>query len=133
MNRTQFAEVFEQYQKDARRVVLAKFGGDAALAADAVQDAAAYVLEHLGRFKKLTRSYFVQLAVNRARNSRRGETRQQMRVTSIGGPHELVRAETAVEQRRRGRVLPYPGADKQAEIGAVEQGYEMPGRQPIPD
>ncbi len=113
MNRKQFAELFEQYQEDARRVVLKRFGGDAALAADAVQDAAVYVLEHLGRFKKLTRSYFVQLATNRARNLRRGEGRRQERTVSVGCAADLVEIEHQVEVKRRGRLLPHQGADRQ--------------------
>ncbi len=120
MNRDDFAKVFEQYQEDARRAVLGKFGGDAALAADAVQEAALYVLEHLGRFKKLTRSYLVQLAINRARNIRRGETRQQMRVTSIGGEQELLIAEEIAESKRR-------GGTRQSEM-PEEQRYSWGGR-----
>lgn len=111
MKRDQFAKLFEEYQGDARRVVLAKFGGDDALAGDAVQDAAVYVLENIGRFKALTKSYFIQLAVNRARNVRRGETRQQMRVTSVGGSQDLLAVEIATETVRRGRKLPAPSMD----------------------
>lgn len=111
MKRDQFAKLFEEYQGDAKRVLLAKFQGNAALADDAVQNAAVYVLENLGRFKTLTKSYFLQLAVNRARNVRRGETRQQMRVTSVGGSQELLEVEMATETARRGRKLPAPSMD----------------------
>lgn len=115
MRRDQFAKLCELYQSDARKVILDKYQGDHALADDAVQAAALYVLENIGRFKQLTKSYFIQLAVNRARNARRGETRQQMRVVSVGGPADLLQVEYVAEGTRRGRVLPHPGADAQAE------------------
>lgn len=130
MTRDQFAKAFEQYQGAARGAILSKFGGDHALADDAVQNAAVYVIGRIGRFKQLTRSYFVQLAVNNARMIRRGETRQQMRVSSEGGHEDLVRLEAAAEQRRRGRIMPYPDSDKQSERSTVHHGYQMPGRQP---
>jgi DNA-directed RNA polymerase specialized sigma24 family protein len=117
MTRDQFAKLFEEYQGDARRVLLDKFQGNAAQADDAVQNAAVYVLENIGRFKQLTKSYFIQLAVSRAKNGRRGEARQQTRVVTYGGTGDLVRLEHGLEQRRRGRILPQPGADRMAEVG----------------
>jgi len=115
MTRDQFAKLFEAYRENARRVVLAKFSGDAALADDAIQDAAVYVLEHLARFKKLTPSYFRQLVVSRALNHLRGDRRRQARTVSVGDAVDLVRIEYDMERRRRGRVPPHPSSDKQFE------------------
>lgn len=113
MTRSQFAKLFEEYQEEARRVLLDKFQSNAALADDAVQDAAVYVLENVGRFKTLTKSYFIQLAVSRAMNGLRGEGRRQKRTVSVGHAEDLVNLEHQVEVKRRGRVLPHQGADRQ--------------------
>lgn len=124
MNRATFGKLFEQYQQDARAVLLKRFG-DPALADDAVQNAAVYVLENIGRFKKLTKSYFIQLAVSRAKNGKRSEARQQSRVASSGGPSDLMVIEDLQEQARRGRMLPKHSADRQFEITLTRTARRM--------
>lgn len=108
MIRDQFAKLFETYQEDARRVLLDKFQGNAALADDAVQNAAVYVLENIGRFKTLTKSYFIQLAVSRAKNGLRSEKRQHNRVTPVGDSQTLAQVEEIDAKFRVGRKY-WPG------------------------
>jgi len=108
MTRDQFSKLLEEYQGDARRVLLDKFQGNAALADDAIQNAAVYVLENIGRFKTLTKSYFIQLSVSRAKNGLRGEKRQHNRVTPVGGSQDLAQVEEIDAKFRMGRKY-WPG------------------------
>jgi RNA polymerase sigma factor (sigma-70 family) len=108
MDQHAFEKVFEQYSEDARRVLLDKFNGNAALADDAVQDAAVYCLENLGRFEKITKSYFIQLAVSRAKNGLRREKRQHNRVTPVGSSQDLAQVEEIDAKFRVGRKY-WPG------------------------
>lgn len=103
MNQEDFNKLFEQYQKPALNVVMWRFNNNRDLADDAVQSATEYLLGRLDTLDELTESYFIQLVVNRARNIKRGRTRQYMRVLPQGHGHDLDAVEEQEWEKRYGR------------------------------
>lgn len=103
MTGEEFGRVFEKVQAQALRTVRAKLSMGPQEAADAVQDAAVYCMENLARFKRITPSYFIQLAVNRGRNIHRANRRRWDHEYPVGSWHDLDIVERIDAAVRSGR------------------------------
>jgi hypothetical protein len=103
VNRRQIAQVTDAYRADAVRVVAKRWPE---VAEDAVHAAVIYLMRYRQRFDEITKSYFLQLASNAARNLRRGNVRHSVRVAGVGGAVDLEDLEHRLERNRRGRDLP---------------------------
>lgn len=110
MTRDQFSKLFEEYQEDAVNVVAGRFKSRD-IAEEAVQNAALYVMENLERFERMTKSYFIQLAISRAKNEKRGNARREERLMSAGGVNELAVIEEEMFEKESGRKPALPRAE----------------------
>lgn len=126
MDAGQFKKVMEKHYDDAVNVVTERFSpprGDRSpeaqaarerarsIAEEAVQNAAVYLLENLERFDRLTKSYFIQLAVSRAKNEKRGGSRREQRLMSAGLTPELAVIEEETFEKEAGRKPALPRAE----------------------
>jgi len=80
-----------------------KFERNEALADDAVQNAAEYLWRTKDRRTNITQAYFIRCCVDRAKNIKRGQTRQYMRVLPVGLSKELEVVEEQELEKRLGR------------------------------
>jgi DNA-directed RNA polymerase specialized sigma24 family protein len=110
MNAEQFGKLMDEFHADAVNVVADRFHSRD-IAEEAVQNAAVYVLENIGRFKRLTKSYFIQLAMSRAKNEKRGAGRREQRLMSAGGAPELAVIEEEQYEKELGRKVALPRAE----------------------
>ena len=105
MTSEEFAKVYEEYADSARKVVMWKFRGDRALADDALQAAAEYLLIRLAKFDKITESFFIRHVLNKAQDLSKMNTRQYMRVLPMGNGRDLEAMEEEVLEQRSGRAF----------------------------
>lgn len=111
MTREDFEQVFTKVKAKAMSTVRWKLQMGYQDAADAVQNAAVYCLENLDRFEKITESYFIQLAVSRAKNYRRDVSRRWEREQPAGLQYDLAIIEEQEFEKREGRKPALPRAE----------------------
>lgn len=112
MTTQEFERVYEQCRVDAIRRAKAVCRLGHAAAEDAVQNAAIYCLENLGRFQLITPSYFIQLVISRAKNIRRSEgARNANRERGVGDWFDLAGIEEEDNDKRSGRIRPASRAE----------------------
>jgi DNA-directed RNA polymerase specialized sigma24 family protein len=110
MNAEQFGKLMDEFHADAVNVVAERFHSRD-IAEDAVQNAALYCLENLERFQKITRSYFIQLAMNNGKMVKRGDSRREQRLMGAGGTPELAVIEEEQFEKELGRKPALPRAE----------------------
>lgn len=112
MTAQEFEKVYEQCREGAIQRATTVRRLSRAAAEDAVQEAAIYCLENLGRFQRITPSYFYQLVVNRAKNIRRSEdARAANRERSVGDWFDLADVEADDFVERTGQTPKSPTSD----------------------
>ena len=108
----EFARIYDQCREGAIKRAMAACRVAREVAEDAVQNAAIYCLENLGRFQELTPSYFYQLAINNARMISRSEgARGANREHGVGDWLDLANVEEDESGKRSRRVPPVPRSE----------------------